>query len=106
MLFDPYTMEILKTPYVPAAKLYEVQDFLTESTWYDVVLFDGTTIKVNAKAMPTLRITANHGYEAIPHVINYTAGDQYGNAGAQHHREARIRGRAVQRDLLGRWRRD
>ncbi|MEF8708231.1 MAG: hypothetical protein V5B38_04840 [Candidatus Accumulibacter propinquus] len=80
VLFDPYTMEILKTPYVPAAKLYEVQDFLTESTWYDVVLFDGTTIKVNAKAMPTLRITANHGYEAIPHVINYTAGDQYGNA--------------------------
>ena len=80
VLFDPYTMEILKTPYVPAAKLYEVQDFLTETTWYDVVLFDGSTIKVNAKAMPTLRITANHGYEAIPHVINYTVGDQYGNA--------------------------
>ena len=80
VLFDPYTMEILKTSYTPAAKLYEVQDFLTESTWYDVVLFDGTTIKVNAKAMPTLRITANHGYEAIPHVINYTVGDQYGNA--------------------------
>lgn len=80
VLFDPYTMEILKTPYTPAAKLYEVQDFLTESTWYDVVLFDGSTIKVNAKAMPTLRITANHGYEAIPHVINYTVGDQYGNA--------------------------
>ncbi|MBK8113557.1 MAG: hypothetical protein IPK44_02945 [Candidatus Accumulibacter sp.] len=80
VLFDPYTMEILKTPYTPAAKLYEVQDFLTESTWYDVVLFDGTTIKVNAKAMPRLGITANHGYEAIPHVINYTVGDQYGNA--------------------------
>ncbi|MBK8117511.1 MAG: hypothetical protein IPK44_24810 [Candidatus Accumulibacter sp.] len=30
--------------------------------------------------MPTLRITANHGYEAIPHAINYTVGDQYGNA--------------------------
>ena len=80
VLFNPYTMEILKTPYTPAAKLYGVQDFLTESTWYDVVLFDGTTIKVNAKAMPRLGITANHGYEAIPHVINYTVGDQYGNA--------------------------
>jgi len=80
VLFNPYTMEILKTPYTPAAKLYEVQDFLTESTWYDVVLFDGTTIKANAKAMPRLKITANHGYEAIPHVINYTVGDQYGNA--------------------------
>ena len=80
VLFDPYTMEILKTPYAPAAKLYEVQDFMTESTWYDVVLFDGTTIRVNAKTMPKLRITANHGYESIPHVINYTVGDQYGNA--------------------------
>lgn len=80
VLFDPYTMAIIKTPYTPAAKLYEVQDFLTEATWYDVVLFDGSTIKVNAKAMPTLRITANHGYEAIPHAINYTVGDQYGNA--------------------------
>lgn len=80
VLFNPYTLEVIKTPYTPAAKLYEVQDFLTESTWYDVVLFDGTTIKVNAKAMPRLGITANHGYEAIPHVINYTVGDQYGNA--------------------------
>lgn len=80
VLFNPYTLEVIKTPYTPAAKLYEVQDFMTETTWYDVVLFDGTTIKVNAKAMPRLGITANHGYEAIPHVINYTVGDQYGNA--------------------------
>lgn len=80
VLFNPYTLEVIKTPYTPAAKLYEVQDFMTETTWYDVVLFDRTTIKVNAKAMPKLGITANHGYEAIPHVINYTVGDQYGNA--------------------------
>ncbi|MBK8117510.1 MAG: hypothetical protein IPK44_24805 [Candidatus Accumulibacter sp.] len=25
VLFDPYTMAIIKTPYTPAAKLYEVQ---------------------------------------------------------------------------------
>lgn len=80
VLFNPYTLEVIKTPYTPAAKLYEVQDFMTETTWYDVVLFDRTTIKVNAKAMPKLGITANHGYDAIPHVINYTVGDQYGNA--------------------------
>ena len=89
VLFDPYTLEVLNTDYSPALNTYAVQDFATtwnvptgdDTHWYDVVLFDGTTIKVNAKAMPTLGITANHGYPAIPYVINReTAEDQYGNA--------------------------
>ena len=49
--------------------------------WYDVVMFDGQTIKVNAKAMPTLGIVANQAFQAIPYVINRNdASDQYGNA--------------------------
>jgi len=89
VLFNPYTMAVLKSPYLPASNSYSVQDFGTTwnvapadtTNWYDVVLFDGTAIKVNSKAMPTLRITANHGFPAIPYVINRkTAGDQYGNA--------------------------
>ncbi len=89
VLFDPYTLEVLNADYSPAINTYAVQEFATtwnvptgdDTHWYDVVLFDGTTIKVNAKAMPTLGITANHGYQAIPYVINReTAEDQYGNA--------------------------
>jgi hypothetical protein len=89
VLFDPYTLDILDANYQPAVNTYSVQDFATswnvpaddDTDWYDVVLFDGSTIKVNAKAMPTLGITANHGYPAIPYVINReTAEDQYGNA--------------------------
>ena len=89
VLFNPYTMAVLKSPYLPAINSYSVQDFGTTwnvapadtTNWYDVVLFDGTTIKVNSKAMPSLRITANHGFPAIPYVINRdTADDQYGNA--------------------------
>lgn len=89
VLFDPYTLDILDANYQPAVNTYSVQDFATswnvptddDTDWYDVVIFDGTQIKVNAKAMPTLGITANHGYPAIPYVINReTAEDQYGNA--------------------------
>ena len=89
VLFDPYTLEVLNANYTLATSTYTVLDFATawnvptgdDTDWYDVVLFDGTTIKVNAKAMPTLGITANHGYPAIPYVINReTAEDQYGNA--------------------------
>lgn len=89
VLFDPYTLEVLNADYSPALNTYAVQDFATtwnvptgdDTHWYDVVLFDGTTIKVNAKAMPTLGITADHGFPAIPYVINReTAEDQYGNA--------------------------
>ena len=89
VLFDPYTLDILDANYQPAVNTYSVQDFATnwnvpaadDTDWYDVVLFDGSTIKVNAKAMPELGITANHGYPAIPYVINReTAEDQYGNA--------------------------
>ncbi len=89
VLFNPYTLAVLKSPYLPASNSYSVQDFGTTwnvapadtTHWYDVVLFDGTTIKVNSKAMPSLRITANHGFPAIPYVINRdTSDDQYGNA--------------------------
>ena len=89
VLFDPYTLDILDANYQPAVNTYSVQDFATswnvptddDTDWYDVVLFDGSTIKVNAKAMPALGITANHGYPAVPYVINReTAEDQYGNA--------------------------
>ncbi len=89
VLFNPYTMAVLKSPYLPASNSYSVQDFGTSwnvapadtTHWYDVVLFDGTTIKVNSKAMPSLRITANHGFPAIPYVINReTSDDQYGNS--------------------------
>ena len=89
VLFNPYTLAVLKSPYLPASNSYSVQDFGTTwnvapadtTHWYDVVLFDGTTIKVNSKSMPSLRITANHGFPAIPYVINRdTADDQYGNS--------------------------
>jgi len=89
VLFDPYTLDILDANYQPAVNTYSVQDFATswnvpaadDTDWYDLVLFDGSTIKVNAKSMPALGITANHGYPAIPYVINReTAEDQYGNA--------------------------
>ncbi len=89
VLFNPYTMAVLKSPYLPASNSYSVQDFGTTwnvsssdtTHWCDVVLFDGTTIKVNSKAMPSLRITANHGFQSVPYVINRgTSDDQYGNA--------------------------
>jgi hypothetical protein len=89
VLFNPYTLAILKTPYTPAAKPYFVESFATAwnvpagdtTHWYDVVLFDGTTIKVNAKAMPVLQIAADHGFPAIPYLISrHDTSDQYGNA--------------------------
>ncbi len=89
VLFNPYTMAVLQSPYLPASNSYSVQDFGTSwnvpigdtTHWYDVVLFDGTTIKVNSKVMPSMRITADHGFPAIPYVINRAdASDQYGNA--------------------------
>ena len=68
---------------------YSVRDFATggmcpcpdTTDWYDVVMFDGQTIKVNAMAMPTLGIVANQAFQAIPYVINRNdASDRYGNA--------------------------
>ena len=64
VLFDPYTLDVLKSPFAPAAKPYYVSDIATtwnvpagdDTEWCDVALFDGTTIKINAKAMPVLRI--------------------------------------------------
>ncbi len=92
ILFDPYTLTILITPYLPAVNEYTVLDFATDwnvppadtTNWHDVCLFDGTTskiIKINNLAMPSLGITADHGYLAIPYVINRNDNsDQYGNA--------------------------
>ena len=89
VLFNPYTLAILNPNYSPAKNTYSVQDFATTwnvpagdtTDWYDVLLFDGSTIKVNAKAMPSLGITANHAFQAIPYCINRNdASDQYGNA--------------------------
>ena len=89
VLFDPYTLTVLDANYTPALNTYSVQDFATSwnvpvsdtTDWYDVVMFDGQTIKVNAMAMPTLGIVANQAFQAIPYVINRNdASDQYGNA--------------------------
>lgn len=89
VLFNPYTLAILDPKYTLAKNTYTLQDFATAwnvpagdtTHWYDVVIFDGTTVKVNAKAMGSLLVTGNHGYPAIPYVINRNdASDQYGNA--------------------------
>ncbi len=89
VLFNPYTLAVLDANYSLAKNTYAVQDFATTwnvpagdtTDWYDVMLFDGSTVKVNAKAMPTLGITANHAFPAIPYCINRNdASDQYGNA--------------------------
>jgi len=88
VLYNPYTLEVLRKPYTPALNTYTVQDFATAwnvppgdtTRWCDTVLFDGTTIKINDKAMTALRITPNHSFPAIPYVINRNdASDQYGN---------------------------
>lgn len=87
ILFDPYTLSVLKTPFSPGGRLYTVQAFATtwnvQSTdnthWFDVVLFDGSVIKVNGKSMPNLLISADHGFIAIPHVIaRGDISDRYG----------------------------
>ncbi len=89
VLFNPYTLAVLKSPYTLAEKLYAVEDFATTwnvptgdvTHWYDVVLFDGSTIRINAQAMPALGITPSISYPAIPYLINRVdASDQYGNA--------------------------
>lgn len=109
VLFDPYTLEILNANYTPALNTYTVLDFATScnvapddtTNWFDVALFDGTTIKINGKAMPTLGITANHGFPAIPYVINReTSEDQYGNA-ERNTTEKRVF--AVGRDRVKSW---
>lgn len=89
VLFDPYTLTVLQSPYTPALNTYTVQDFATSwnvpggdtTHWCDVMLFDGTRIKVNGASMSSLGITVDHGFPAIPYVINRVdASDQYGNA--------------------------
>jgi len=109
ILFDPYTLSVLKTPFPIGGRLYSVMDFATawnvQSTdnthWFDVVLFDGTTIKVNAKVMPSLLITADHGFPAIPYVINRNnITDQYGSS-ALNSTEKRVF--AVGRDSVKSW---
>lgn len=89
ILFNPYTLDILITPYLPAVNEYTVLDFATDwnvpptdtTGWNDVVLFNGQEIRINNLAMPSLGITADHGYLAVPYVINRNDNsDQYGNA--------------------------
>lgn len=88
ILFNPYTLDILITPYLPAVNEYTVLDFATDwnvpptdtTGWNDVVLFNGQEIRINNLAMPSLGITADHGYLAVPYVINRNDNsDQYGN---------------------------
>jgi hypothetical protein len=77
VLFDPYTLTILRSSFSPAKPSYYVQNFATTwgvppadaTNWYDVAMFDGTAVKINAKAMPTLQVVANHSFPAIPYVI-------------------------------------
>jgi hypothetical protein len=89
ILFNPYTLDILITPYLPAVNEYTVLDFATDwnvpptdtTGWNDVVLFNGQEIRINNLAMPSLGITADHGYLAVPYLINRNDNsDQYGNA--------------------------
>ena len=91
VLFDPYTLDVLVTPYLPAVNTYTVLDFATTwnvpasdtTDWNDVILFDGQTVKVNNMAMPSIGVTADHGYSAIPYFINRNdASNQYGTAEA------------------------
>ena len=91
VLFNPYTLDVLVTPYLPAVNEYTVLDFATDwnvpptdtTNWNDVILFDGQTVKVNNLAMPSIGVTADHGYSAIPYFINRNdASNQYGTAEA------------------------
>jgi hypothetical protein len=109
VLFDPYTLEILQSPYVPSGALYEVQPFATtwnvpstdDTHWCDVVLFDGSTIKVNALAMPSLGITASGSDGCIPHVRNI--GDRYDQYGNQERNLTEKRVFAVGREHVQSW---
>jgi len=88
--FNPYTLSVVNNPYYPAGNLYTVQSFATTwnvdgsdtTHWHDVVIFDGSTIKVNAKSMPDLLITPALSFPAIPYVIAGTPkyGDSSQNA--------------------------
>ena len=88
VLFDPYTLTVLDADYTPKGRLYEVQDFATSwnvptgdlTNWYDVVCIDDQTIKINAAAMPSLGTYTGLSATALPHIIEFTTGDEYGNA--------------------------
>lgn len=88
VLFNPYNLTVIVDDYTPKGRLYEVQDFATDwnvppgdtTNWYDVVCIDGQTIKINAAEMPALGSYTGLSATALPHIINFTAGDQYGNA--------------------------
>ena len=109
ILFDPYTLTILQTPYLPAVNEYTVQDIATSwnvpntdtTKWNDTFLFDGQTIKVNNLAMSSLLITADHGYLAVPYTINRDDNsDQYGNS-VRNETEKRVF--AIGRDKATSW---
>ena len=91
VLFNPYNLTVIVDDYTPKGRLYEVQDFATDwnvppgdtTNWYDVVCIDGQTIKINAAEMPALGSYTGLSATALPHIINFTAGDQYGNHSAE-----------------------
>lgn len=109
VLFNPYDLSVLKRKYVPALNTYAVQHFgtrwnvpSTDTThWNDVVLFDGTSVKVNARYMTALMTTADHGFAAVPFVID--TNDNESRYGSQELNLTQKRVFAVGRDQVKSW---
>lgn len=109
VLFNPYTLEVEQKKYVPALNTYSVQDFNTRwnvlssdtTHWDDVVMFDGTLVKVNARHMSSLMTKADHGFQAIPFVID--TNDDENRYGSRELNTAKKRVFAVGRDQVKSW---
>lgn len=109
VLFNPYTLEVEQKKYVPALNTYSVQDFNTRwnvlssdtTHWDDVVMFDGTLVKVNARHMSSLMTKADHGFQAIPFVID--TNDDENRYGSRELNTTKKRVFAVGRDQVKSW---
>ena len=109
VLFNPYTLEVEQKKYVPALNTYSVQDFNTRwnvlssdtTHWADVVMFDGTLVKVNARHMSSLMTKADHGFQAIPFVID--TNDDENRYGSRELNTTKKRVFAVGRDQVKSW---
>jgi hypothetical protein len=109
VLFNPYTLEVEQKKYVPALNTYLVQDFNTRwnvlssdtTHWDDVVMFDGTLVKVNARHMSSLMTKADHGFQAIPFVID--TNDDENRYGSRELNTTKKRVFAVGRDQVKSW---
>lgn len=109
VLFNPYTLEVEQKKYVPALNTYSVQDFNTRwnvlssdtTHWDDVVMFDGTLVKVNARHMSALATKADHGFQAIPFVID--TNDDENRYGSRELNTTKKRVFAVGRDQVKSW---